>query len=326
MKKISKISRYLEVIIAIVFVLISLIFGYNIFQKEGIGLEESPYADALVNKNNSSNSDNLANFNSSSDNLKVHFVDVGQGDAAIIELKGHYMLIDAGTNASESTLIEYINKLGIKKFDYVIGTHAHEDHIGGMDLVIKNYDIDRFLFSKHTTTTKTFENFVKELNNKNIKLYSPKVGETFEFMDSKFTVMAPNSLNYEEINNYSIVIKLTYKNNSILFTGDAETLSENEMLDNSDVDLKSDVIKIAHHGSSTSSSLKFLKAVDPKYAVISVAKGNDYNHPHKAVMLRLRALNIAVYRTDELSTIVMESDGENIKFDKNRASYSYVEN
>ena len=130
-------------------------------------------------------------------------------------------------------------------------------------------------------------------------------------------------MEYDSANNYSIVIKLEYKNNSVLFTGDAEKLSENEMLENKSINLKSDVIKIGHHGSSTSSSLKFLNEVNPKYAVISLGKDNDYGHPHKVTILRLKSLNIPVYRTDEVSTIVMESDGNNIKFDKEKCSYNY---
>ena len=192
-----------------------------------------------------------------------------------------------------------------------------------MDKVIQEFGVKKILFAKHTTTTRTFENFVTAVKNKNLQLYAPYVNETFNFEDASFTVLAPNYTKYEDINNYSIVIKFQYKNNSILFTGDAETLSENEMLNNADLDLKADVIKIGHHGSSTSSSIKFLNAVNPKYAVISLGKDNSYGHPHKSTMLRLKALNIPVYRTDEASTIIMESDGDNIKFNKEKGSYTY---
>lgn len=314
--------KYLEIIIAAIFVIISLVFGYGILENDELGLlgEESPYVFALEEKNNK---EEVFDYVESEKNLKVHFIDVGQGDAQIIELNGHYMLIDAGPNSSEQVLLDYINKIGIKKFDYVIGTHVHEDHIGGMDKVIKNYDIDNFLFPKQTSTTKTFESFVEQLNNRGLKLYAPNVGESFEFENAKFTVLAPNSLEYDDANNYSIVVKLEYKNTSILFMGDAETLSENEMLDNYYLDLEADVIKIGHHGSSTSSSLKFLKSVNPKYAVISLGKDNDYFHPHKSTMLRLKSLNIPVYRTDEVSTIIMETDGDNIIFNKDKCSYDY---
>lgn len=322
MKRTKTSVKYFEIIIGIIFIVAATLFGYFFMENGGMGIEESPYLSS-ANNNLESQDQNQTQFNDNENVLKVHFVDVGQGDSEIVELNGHYMLIDAGPNSSEGSLLEYINKLGIKKFDYVIGTHAHEDHIGGMDKIVKNYDIDKFLFPKQIATTKTFESFVIELNKKNLKLYAPSVGETFEFGDAKFTVFAPNSLEYDSANNYSIVIKLEYKNNSVLFTGDAEKLSENEMLENKSINLKSDVIKIGHHGSSTSSSLKFLNEVNPKYAVISLGKDNDYGHPHKVTILRLKSLNIPVYRTDEVSTIVMESDGNNIKFDKEKCSYNY---
>lgn len=248
-------------------------------------------------------------------------IDVGQGDSAIIEQNGHYMLIDAGTNACEQDLISYIDSLGITKFDYIIATHAHEDHIGSMDAVVNKYNVDKILFAKHTTTTKTFENFVTAVNNKGLKLYAPSVNEEFAFQDTKFIALAPNSSKYEEINNYSIVIKVIYGDKSFLFAGDAEELSEEEMLDKN-LDLSADVLKVGHHGSKSSTSQKFLNAVNPKYAVISAGMDNDYGHPTQTVMDRLKNKNIAVYRTDESGTIILTSDGKNISFNKDAGSYN----
>ena len=242
-------------------------------------------------------------------------IDVGQGDSTIIEQNGHYMLIDAGTNECEKDLVSYIDSLGITKFDYIIATHAHEDHIGSMDAVINKYDVDKILFAKHTTTTKTFENFVMAVKNKGLKLYAPSVNEEFIFQDLKFVVLSPNSSEYEELNNYSIVTKVIYGNTSYLFTGDAEKLVEDEML-NQNLDLSADVLKVGHHGSNSSTSQNFFNAVNPKYAVISVGKDNDYGHPKKTVINRLKTKNVAVYRTDESGTIVLESDGINISFNK----------
>lgn len=231
------------------------------------------------------------------------------------------MLIDAGTNICEKELTSYIDSLNITKFDYIIATHAHEDHIGSMDAVIKKYDVEKILFSKHTTTTKTFENFAIAVKDKGLKLYAPTVNEEFIFQDSKFIVLAPNSSKYDDINNYSIVIKLIYNDTSYLFTGDAESLSEKEMLENN-LDLSADVLKIGHHGSKSSTSQDFLNAVNPKYAVISVGKDNDYGHPKASVMNRLKKSNISVYRTDELGTITLTSDGKNILFDKEPGTYN----
>lgn len=300
---------------SLVLILVFAILGYDLNGKIDSRIPNDVNINTIYGTN-----DNVNNKNSGND-LKIHYIDVGQGDATIIEQNGHYMLIDAGTNDCENDLITYIDNLNITKIDYVIATHAHEDHIGSMDTVISKYEVGKILFPKHTTTTKTFENFVKAVKNKNLKLYAPSVNEEFVFEDSKFIVLAPNKDNYEEINNYSIVIKFIYKDTSYLFTGDAETLSEQEMLNNN-LDISADVLKVGHHGSNSSTSQNFLNEVKPKYAVISVAKYNDYNHPKKTVMNRLKNNNIKVYRTDESGTIVLTSDGKTIAFDKKVGSYN----
>ncbi|MGN0144779.1 MAG: ComEC/Rec2 family competence protein [Clostridium sp.] len=245
--------------------------------------------------------------------LKVHFIDVGQADSILIQQGNENMLIDAGNNDDEETLKNYLNKLGIKKFTYVVGTHAHEDHIGSLDYIINSYEIGRVYFPKISAATKTFENVVKAVKNKDMKFTVPSVGDTFNIGDAKCTVLAPNSSKYEDANNYSIVIKLEYKNTSFIFTGDAEDVSEKEMLDKG-LDLRADVLKAGHHGSSSSSTNEFLDAVNPKYAVISVGKDNDYGHPNKETLDKLNARKIKVYRTDESGTIIAESDGDNIVF------------
>lgn len=302
--------KYIKFACTFVLVIVLSILGYyyDVLFLEGDEVETL----SLVDNNN---------VNIENEDLRIHFIDVGQGDSIIIEQKGHFMLIDAGTNECEDDLITYINSLNITKFDYVIGTHAHEDHIGSMDAVIDNYVVDKVLFSKHTTTTKTFENFVNAVKSKGLKLTSPEVGEEFDFQDSKFIVLAPNSKNYDDINNYSIVIKFIYKETSYLFTGDVESLSEQEILDKN-LDVKADVLKVGHHGSKSSTSKKFLDAVNPKYAVISCGVGNDYGHPKSVIMNRLQKANIICYRTDESGTIVLTSDGKNIKFNKNPGSYN----
>lgn len=301
----EKNKNIIRIILGVILVLAFAVFGYDLNYKiEEVSVE-----------NTSSNIENIeySSLKEDQNNIKIHYIDVGQGDSAIIEQNGHYMLIDAGTNACENDLITYIDSLNITKFDYIIATHAHEDHIGSMDAVINKYDVDKVLFSKHTTTTKTFENFVNAVKNKGIKLYSPKVNEEFSFQNSSFVVLAPNSSKYEEINNYSIVIKLTYGDTSYLFTGDAETLSEEEILNNN-IDLSADVLKVGHHGSTSSTSRNFLNAVNPKYAIISVAKENDYGHPKQEIISRLKNRGIEVYRTDKIGTIVLVSDGKSIVF------------
>lgn len=245
--------------------------------------------------------------------IKVHFIDVGQADSILIQQNGENMLIDAGNNADEDTLKNYLNSLGITEFKYVVGTHAHEDHIGSLDYIMNSFKVGKIYFPKATATTKTFENLVKAVKNKGMQFTVPKVGETFNIGNAKCTVLAPNGTSYEDANNDSIVIKLEYGNNSFIFTGDAEDVSEKEMLSNG-LDLKADVLKVGHHGSSSSSTDEFLNSVNPKYAVISVGKDNDYGHPHKEPLERLSSRGIQVYRTDESGTIVATSDGNNITF------------
>ena len=257
--------------------------------------------------------------------LVVDFIDVGQGDSILIRQGSHAMLIDGGTSESKQDLLGFLESENVSSFDYIIGTHPHEDHIGSLDDVVNSYDFDTILFPKVTTTTKTFENLVLAVKGKNKKFVEPEINKEYTLGDAKFTILAPNSKEYDSLNNYSIVIKLTYGKNSFIFTGDAESLSESEILKNN-VDLKADVLKIGHHGSSTSTSAKFLNAVSPKYAVISVGKDNSYNHPTKTTMNRLKKLGIPVYRTDEQGTIECVSNGETISFNVDAGTYSYMGN
>ena len=258
-------------------------------------------------------------------NLIVDYIDVGQGDSILIRQGEHTMLIDGGTTECKNDLLNFLKNEKIEKFDYIIGTHYHEDHIGSLDDVVNSYDFNTIFFPHVTTTTKTFENLVLAVKEKNKTFVAPEVGKVYNLGDASFEILAPNNDKYSSANNYSIVIKLTYGNNSFLFTGDAETLSESEILDNNS-NIKADVIKIGHHGSSTSTSDEFLKAVNPKYAVISVGKDNSYNHPNKTTMQKLKRLNIPVYRTDGQGTIECISDGTNISFNVNAGSYNFMGN
>jgi len=245
--------------------------------------------------------------------LKVHFIDVGQADSILIQQGNENMLIDAGNNDDEETLKNYLNSLGISEFKYVVGTHAHEDHIGSLDYIMNSFKVGKIYFPKTTSSTKTFQNLVKAVQNKGMQFTAPVVGETFNLGEAECTILAPNGSRYDDANNYSIVIKLEYGNTSFLFTGDAEDVSEKEMLKNG-LDLKADVLKAGHHGSKSSSTDKFLDAVNPKYAVISVGKDNDYGHPNAETLQKFSSRGIEVYRTDEIGTIVAESDGNNISF------------
>lgn len=242
--------------------------------------------------------------------LKVHFLDVGQGDSIFIELPtNETILIDASIKDASDKIIKYLKEENVSKIDYVFATHPHSDHIGGMSAVIKAFDIGQIYMPKAVTTTKTYENLLLTIKDKNLKIKTAKAGNTIiDTDDLKLVVLAPNQDSYESLNNYSIVLKLTYKEKSFLFMGDAETLSEKEITG----DVEADVLKVGHHGSRTSTSQAFLNKVNPSYAVISVGLNNDYKHPHQEVLDRIEKKNIKIYRTDQNGDIIFTTDGYNI--------------
>lgn len=262
----------------------------------------------IQQNNNSVNSNTAVNGE-----LKVHFIDVGQADSILIQQGNQNMLIDAGNNDDEDTLKNYLDGFGVKELKYAIATHPHEDHIGSMDYIMNSLKVGQIYAPKVTTTTKTYENLVNAVKNKGMQFKVPTVGERFYVGQAECTILAPNNSTYDDLNNYSIVVKVDFGNNSFLFTGDAEDVSEEQMLSNG-LNLKADVLKVGHHGSKSSSTEAFLNAVNPKYAVISVGKDNDYGHPNKEALQRLSNRGIQVYRTDESGTIVATSDGNNITF------------
>lgn len=250
-------------------------------------------------------------INESSSNLKIYFVDVGQADCILINDNNEYGLIDAGNNEDGEKIVKYFKDLGITKFKYVFGTHAHEDHIGGMDNIIENFQIEHFYMPDTITTTRTFEEVLDALEEKNIAFETPEEDENLTFSDTVFKVLHVGK-DKRDLNDTSIVLKLTYKNTSYLFMGDATSSVEKDILDK---DIKSDVLKVGHHGSQYSSTISFLKKVSPKYAIIEVGKNNSYNHPKEVTLKKLEDLGTKIYRTDEDGTIILTSDGENMSFE-----------
>ena len=249
----------------------------------------------------------------------VFYIDVGQGDCELIRTPGgKTILIDAGTNATGDELVAYLQGMGVQKIDKVIATHPHEDHIGGMDEVVNAFPIEDIYLprvaERQTPTTKTYERLLTSISGNGLQITQGKGGMTvLEEEGVKLEFLAPNSDSYSELNSYSIVAKLTCGEKSFLFTGDAEVDSEEEMVDLG-YPLQSDVLKCGHHGSSTSTSDAFLQAVQPTYAVISCGLDNDYGHPHRETMQKLNRAGVAIYRTDEMGTILAECDGTEIRF------------
>lgn len=243
----------------------------------------------------------------------VHYIDVGQGDAILVQVNNKNLLLDSGPKSGKDALLNYISKLKIEKFDYVIATHPHEDHIGNMADIIKKYEIDAFYAPKAETTTKTFEKMIDSLKNKDLKINSIKAGINSVDLGTgtKVSIYSPNKDKYDNLNNYSPIIKIQFGSNSFLFTGDAEKEVEKEVL-NTNVDLKADVLKIGHHGSSTSTSEAFFRAVSPSISIISLGIDNSYGHPHKETLKLLKDNKIKIFRTDKDGSIVIISDGTNI--------------
>lgn len=250
---------------------------------------------------------------STSGKLAVHFINVGQGDSILLQLPDRQtMLVDAGPNEAGSAVVSYLQEQGVEKIDYLVATHPHADHIGGMDNVIQAFEIGKVYMPRVTTTTESFESVLRSLKAKGLKITPAKAGLTvIDQNDLKISFIAPCRSGYEELNDWSVVTRVQFGDTSFLLTGDAQTESEQEMLA-SGAELRADVLKVGHHGSYSSTTWTFLKAVSPKYAVISVGAGNDYGHPHRETLARLARAGVKVYRTDRDGTVMFVSDGKTL--------------
>jgi len=242
----------------------------------------------------------------------VAFLDVGQGDSILVRSRDNAVLIDGGDVNRDEPVLAYLRRAGITRLDYVIATHPHRDHISGLIPVLNRLDVGRVLMPDVVHTTDAFENLISVIENNHIPVHAPAPGERFASGIIDFTVLAPaRGFAGSNLNDASIVIRLSHGETSFMFTGDAEAGSERAMLA-SGQELSADVIKIGHHGSRTSTTEAFLDAVRPLAAVISVGGNNRFGHPHNEVLSRLDYRGIAVYRTDEMGTIVMATNGERV--------------
>lgn len=249
------------------------------------------------------------------DELIVSYIDVGQGDSIFIEFPGgKTALIDAGEADNAGAVISHLRQRQCKVIDYLICTHPHSDHIGGMSAVLSSFSVGEVYMPRVEHTSRTYEKLLMQLKNLGLSVHTAKAGVVLSVEpEVEFVMLAPMSGDYEEVNDYSAVLRLTYGENSFLFTGDAEKISEQEMLAGGS-NLTADVLKVGHHGSSSSSHQAFLDAVNPTYAVISCGDNNDYGHPHKKVIKRLDGYGVSTYRTDLDGTIMAISDGQVIDF------------
>jgi beta-lactamase superfamily II metal-dependent hydrolase len=251
------------------------------------------------------------------DGLTVHFIDVGQGDSELIVIGGKVMLIDAGEAEYGETVVSYIQNLGITKLDYIIATHPHSDHIGGLPTVIKNFEIGKVITPKlpedMIPTTKVYENFIDAVAEKGGKLTEAVAGDEYSLSEADFTVLSPDiNSDFSDLNDWSVVVRFVYGKTAWVFSGDAEKPAETAIVD-SGRELKADILKVGHHGSSNSSTADFLEKVTPRWAVIEVGVGNSYNHPAEAALERLSEYAGRIFRTDIEGNIVLNSDGKVIK-------------
>ena len=247
--------------------------------------------------------------------VNIHFLDVGQGSCTLITSDYGNILFDSGENDYNKYVKEYLQNLKINKIDYLIASHPHSDHIGCMYYIVNNFEIGKFYMPEvdesDIPTSACYERLLESLDKKNVDSSYMKKGDTFQLGEIKCTALAPVEIIKGNLNSMSIILKVEYKDVSVLLTGDAETDEEKTVL-NSKSDLSADVLAVAHHGSRTSSSMSFLKAVSPQIAVISCGENNKYSHPHSETLDKLNKLGIKVYRTDIESDIIISTDGEEL--------------
>ncbi len=247
--------------------------------------------------------------------LSVTFLDVGEGNAVLVEQNGAFMLIDGGDREYSSFVVSYLQNAGVQELEYVIASHYDADHLNGVVGVLNVYPCKTVLAADYTTDTRVYESFCEVVEEQDIELVYPAMGEQYSFGDAVFTIVCPDAYDYDESNDNSIGIRLEYGDTSFLICGDAGTKVEAVMLQ-SGLTLDSDVYLASHHGSEYSSSYEFLQAVSPSAVVISVGADNSYGHPTKRVLEDIAAVGADVYRTDELGTIQVISDGSTLTFDK----------
>ncbi len=307
MKKIKK-TKSISILGIIVCLLGVILFGTRTIAPEIFGNNTSSEVNT-VNVENLENviiktgetitEDFISNNNTS---LKTYFFNVGQADSILIQNNEKNMLIDAGNNEDGEMLVNNLKQLNVEKIDYLIGTHPHEDHIGGMDNIINNFEIGTIYMPNVQTNTKTFEDVLDAVSNKNLKIETPKVNDTFLLGEANCKILSVTD-DEDNLNQSSIVIQLNFKDLSYLFMGDAEK----EIEESIDVG-KVNILKVGHHGSDTSSSLDFINKIAPEVSIISVGKDNSYGHPSDDVIKRLENIGSKVYRTDEVGNIFIEQN------------------
>jgi len=251
-----------------------------------------------------------------SDGLTVHFLDVGQADSILLQCDGAAMLIDGGNVEDSDLVVSYLQDQGVTKLDYVVNTHAHEDHVGGLPAVLAVYETETLWCPVTIYSSNCFEDFLYYADQQELELTCPAVGDVYPLGSAQITVLGPVKDDYDT-NNSSIVLRVDYGQTGFLFSGDAEAQAEKDILE-AGFDISSTVIKAGHHGSDTSNSYLWLREANPAYVVISVGEDNSYGHPHEAALSRFRDADLITYRTDLQGHIVCHTDGTEVTFETGR--------
>lgn len=279
-KNINKVPKKYRPLVAVIVVII------------GIASAFLKNTDAFPDFNNT-----LADVQYSSSDLNVSVLDVGQGLSILIECDGEKMLYDGGDKKTSNYVVSYLEKHNCTSFKYIIASHYDSDHIAGLIGVLNKYNTEHFIGPNYTHKTKLYTSLMNNLDKRNIILEHPTIGSSFNLGSAKVTVLGPRGTKYSDVNNYSIVLKITTGDKSVLITGDAEGASIAELM-SANVDLKSDVYIVGHHGSNTSTNLSLLNRIKPNSAIISCGTDNSYKHPHSEVLNVLESEDIDIFRTD----------------------------
>ena len=331
MEKLKKLAGKILSITLMVFVLLSVGYGIGIVPESWISAVESvtsildgpksPWKPVLGESDREKESQASTQQGAQEEALTLEILDVGQADAILAYMDGHYMLVDAGNNADGAAIVKYLESIGVDHLDYVIGTHAHEDHIGGTDDVIKAFDVDYIMLSEEPADTATYRSVVAAAEESPAEKLTPRAGNTYTLGQARWQILSCET-GVKDLNESSIVIKLTYGNTSFLLTGDATANNEQE-LEMSGYDLNSTVLKVGHHGSAHSTSESFLRAVQPEIAIISVDADSDlgqmYRHPSSTTLTRLDRAGAKTYRTDNDGTVILTSNGRNVTMIRRKA-------
>lgn len=291
-------GRVMTAVMLIVLILVVLYLSPQLREYLGIGADTSSDPPAVTPDGES---------------IEVHVIDVGQGDSILVRTSGGDMLIDAGPGSAEDDLKDYLTSLEIKDIEYAVFTHPDADHIGNADMVLTDFTVSNVIMPSKESKSKTYQRMMTALDASGATVITPEPELEFSLGSMTVTVLAPISEKYSDTNNYSVVMRLDFGETSFMMTGDAEKDSELEMLGRYRAELLDcDVLKVGHHGSSTSTSVSFLEAVSPEIALISCGKGNTYGHPYAGTLKNLEDVGAQIYRTDEQGNIVLISDGKTV--------------